>query len=371
MIRQLRIGAFKRYASLNLPLGGLTVLTGLNGGGKTTVLHALLLLRQVASRTTLPSEARLNGIWGLALGEAQDVLHNVADPADGIRLGVELDDGVVYDWTFTVDETATHQLVLPVRDLPATKLPDGALNDPGRAFQYLCAERLGPRDTLGVQALDERYLSVGVQGEYLAQVLAVLDRHAVDSQRLHPQDTELHGLKAQTERWLAEIARPLQLEATWPPGTLSTTLRYREPQAGGDWVKAANMGFGVSYALPVIVGGLLAPKGGLLLVENPEAHLHPQGQSAMGAFLARIAASGVQVVVETHSDHVLNGVRRAVAIDKTVSADDVRIHWFGREPEPTSLTLSPGGDLSGWPEGFFDQIDADLDALSRARRGAR
>lgn len=60
------------------------------------------------------------------------------------------------------------------------------------------------------------------------------------------------------------------------------------------------MGFGLSYALPIVVGGLVAAKDGLLIVENPEAHLHPQGQSNMGQFLAWLAGKGVQVIVETH-----------------------------------------------------------------------
>ncbi|MGH3693299.1 MAG: AAA family ATPase [Pseudonocardiaceae bacterium] len=93
---------------------------------------------------------------------------------------------------------------------------------------------------------------------------------------------------------------------------------------------AGNIGFGFSYALPVIIAGLLAPGGGLLLVENPEAHLHPAGQSRLGRFLARIAGSGVQVVLETHSDHILNGVRLAVADERTINAHDVIVHFFGK-----------------------------------------
>jgi predicted ATPase len=106
-----------------------------------------------------------------------------------------------------------------------------------------------------------------------------------------------------------------------------------------------------------------------VLVENPEAHLHPGGQSRLGRFLARAAGSGVQVVIETHSDHILNGVRLAMAEERTVSAEDVLVHFFGREDgQPLPIDLNQRGRLTQWPAGFFDQIETDLGRLSRARR---
>jgi predicted ATPase len=138
-----------------------------------------------------------------------------------------------------------------------------------RAFTYLCAERLGPRSMLGASALPVDALELGVRGEYCAQVLAALgDRPIEHRVRRHPnQGSEVARLlKYELEDWLGEIVRPVQI------GT--------EPYPGG--------------------------------VENPEAHLHPAGQSRIGTFLAWLAGRGVQTIVETHSDHVLNGVRWAI-----------------------------------------------------------
>lgn len=103
------------------------------------------------------------------------------------------------------------------------------------------------------------------------------------------------------------------------------------------------------------------------MVENPEAHLHPAGQSRLGGFLARVAGSGVQVLIETHSDHVVNGVRLAVAAERTIAADDTIVHFFG-EGEPAVIELNEHGRLTEWPDGFFDQIENDLGRLARARR---
>ena len=78
------------------------------------------------------------------------------------------------------------------------------------------------------------------------------------------------------------------------------------------------------------------------MVENPEAHLHPSAQAAMGEFLAISAASGIQVILETHSDHVLNGIRRAVK-KGLITHHDVAIHFFtGEVPVGSTRNFDAG-----------------------------
>ena len=127
------------------------------------------------------------------------------------------------------------------------------------------------------------------------------------------------------------------------------------------------VGFGLSYALPIIVGALALSGGGVLLAENPEAHLHPFSQSRMGAFLALMAATNRQIFVETHSDHVVNGIRLAVR-HKLVSPESVRIYFFrnslaAEQSEISEITVDDGGGVASWPPGFFDQIEQDLSKL--------
>jgi predicted ATPase len=130
------------------------------------------------------------------------------------------------------------------------------------------------------------------------------------------------------------------------------------------------MGFGISYALPILVAALMMPIGGLLIVENPEAHLHPAGQSRLGTFLGRVAASGVQVIIETHSDHVINGIRLAAAEERLLEPEQVVLHFFGSniDGSPAVIELTGRGGLTAWPKGFFDQIELDLGRLARAKR---
>jgi len=132
--------------------------------------------------------------------------------------------------------------------------------------------------------------------------------------------------------------------------------------------RATNVGFGITYILPVIVAALASPVGTLLLIENPEAHLHPKGQVCRGDLLARAAHAGVQVVVETHSDHVLNGIRLAVR-DGRLQPDHVQMHFFrrpergGQANEVVSPRVDRNGRISSWPNDFFDQWDKSLEAL--------
>jgi predicted ATPase len=105
------------------------------------------------------------------------------------------------------------------------------------------------------------------------------------------------------------------------------------------------------------------------MIENPEAHLHPSGQSRIGEMLALTASSGVQVITETHSDHVLNGIRLAAKSGK-IDPSNVELHFFergfDRESNETRIItpkMDKNGRLDRWPKGFFDEWDKSVDGL--------
>lgn len=371
MITGINIRNFKCFESLDLRLRPLTVLTGINGAGKSTVLQALLLARQ-AGESAGDQVVKLNGPYGLELGEAHDVLYPDADPPV-IEVVVEAS-GEWYRYVFDVPYDRTLNLPILTRDDGA---PD-VLTMRGSAFTYLNAERLGPRDQLDVTAEEAGLIGVGVRGEYTAQALAMHETDEVRPPLRHPQTTD-HGvttLRTQVENWASTIIRPIRITAQWPPGITASMIRFQEPELirqqmlVSEQIRPANMGFGFSYALPILVAGLLMPESGILIVENPEAHLHPAGQSRLGRFLAQVAGSGAQVIVETHSDHVINGIRLAAVENRVVAPDDVVVFFFGDEPghAPIAIELTGRGSLTMWPKGFFDQIEEDLGRIARAKR---
>ena len=375
MIAEIRLENFKRFRDLTLRAANLTVLTGANGAGKTSVLHSLLLARQMA-RHPDRRHVELNGVDTLELGGPEDVIHREASD-DVAAIEVVDSDAIRRRWSFgattTTSTTAVQTLNATVVDRP----PDysGALAATAPRFSYLCAERLGPRDVLSASAANVSELDVGPRGEFVAQVLASFYRSRVRTGRVESSLTEeqIFSLLHQTENWMGKIVRPTQIEAERFPNTSVTRLRFKTPGLRAEWTRAPNAGFGISYALPIVVAALRAEVGGLLLVENPEAHLHPAGQSRIGGFLARVAADGVQIILETHSDHVLNGIRVAVADGSAaLLSEQVVIHFFRAEEEgePTlqSIELRRAGQLTAWPTGFFDQAQVDLAMLASKRR---
>lgn len=375
MISSIRIERFKSYLDQDFSLGNLTVLTGTNGAGKSTVLQAILLMRQAAARPS-GDYVELNGPYSLALGEAVEVLHVSAERRDGIKLSLKDELGQTCDFEFSVSSERSQRLK-KICKIPPTH--SSSINGTDRQFSYLCAERIGPRDVFEAASFDENDLNVGARGEAVAQVLATQDKSEVHSYLINSQSIAVNArsnLRDQTELWLSSIVRPIQIDAQWVAGTNVTTLRFKHPGFLSDWVRPSNAGFGLTYALPVIVSGLVLKPGSILLVENPEAHLHPKGQSAIGEFLARVSRSGVQVIVETHSDHVLNGIRKAVAIDRVIPAEQILIYFFDigtskegsySQPKIQKIQMRENGEIFPWPSKFFDQIESDLAQLALVR----
>lgn len=360
MIHELKIHGFKRFATHNFSMSPLTVLAGTNGAGKTTVIHSLLLIKEASRRGD--NVVELNGPYSLDLGTFGDIEN--WDSPESIYFELLDQQGNTEKWELTGKLSDNFARI---EEIPHSNLP--AFGSTARMFQYLSAERLGPRSTLGSAALPTHLLEVGSKGEFSAQILYAIGNLPIDEMRRCPGagDNDAALLKFETERWLSRIARPVQIDTEVLAGTAITALRFRNPE-GGEWMRPPNMGFGVTYSLPVILAGLTASKNGLLIVENPEAHLHPSGQSQMGYFLATIAASGVQVLVETHSDHVLNGIRRAIGEFEILKASQAMVHFFDKDGV-TALTFTDTGGIASWPRGFFDQFQLDVAALSRIRRG--
>lgn len=360
MITDLRIQGFKRFLDHSFDMRSLTILAGINGSGKTSVIHSLLLTADAWRRED--GVVELNGPYGLELGSFGDVLNHETTSDFSVIIGSNHGRARIEDaWVFSEGDTGLYAKV----NFPS---PQAAFMNESRSFQYLHAERLGPRVTQGAAALPSAMLEVGYSGQFTAQVLDTLGGKlsVEEGRRFNTDDSIPPLLKSQTEAWLSLITRPVQIDTEAFPGTSVTAMKFRTSDI---WLKPTNMGFGVTYALPVILAGLTALKGGILIVENPEAHLHPAGQSNMGVFLATIAAAGVQVIVETHSDHILNGVRLAIGAHKILPHSHSIVHYFdGDESPPEKLEFTEAGGVSSWPTGFFDQYHLDIAALTRIRR---
>ncbi len=372
MIRLLNLINFKPFANQLLEFRPLTLLSGLNSTGKSSVIQSLLLLRQSYQQGLLPMIGlALNGDL-VCIGRAQDALFEGAGEEESIGFDLTWDNAEKGVWRFNYDREVD---VLNLASAPiAQEVYQSSLFN--KNFHYLQAERMGPRPFFEMSDFQVRQLGqLGTRGEYTVHFLFINEREEIPNSSLsHPQ-VKLKGQKGQVEAksldlidqveaWMGEISpgTRFNLDAKSDFYLMSFQCSYGDSNP----YRATNVGFGITYTLPVIVAALASPPGSLILIENPEAHLHPKGQSKIGELLALAANCGVQVVIETHSDHVLNGIRRTVH-DGKLHPENVQLLYFEREEkegQAFTKVVSPRIDADGridkWPEGFFDQAEKDL-----------
>lgn len=126
-----------------------------------------------------------------------------------------------------------------------------------------------------------------------------------------------------------------------------------------------NVGFGVSQALPIIVSGLTMNIADTLFLEQPEIHLHPKAQMAMGDFLVSMAKAGKGVLVETHSDHIINRIVKRV-MDGTIGCDEVAIYFVNNNQDGSTITKVEIDMIKGIvnaPQEFFTQFASELSEI--------
>lgn len=380
MIQTLRISNFKSHIDSVVRFGKLTVLTGVNGSGKTAVLQSLLLLRQSYVNNRLVAGLDLNKPL-CSIGTGQDALCRLA--SDGvISFELYVESGARLVFSFDAEKCLSDSFIK--RSLLQTDYPDiAALGDCSlfnNNFQYVGASRWGgrslfPKDTFAVEQQHQISQQEG-QGELVAHFL---NKYGVDD--VHDYCDGASGdtsLLSQTIYWERKVSPNVTLQAQAAGNNSDSFIisyGFESTLPGGrsiEGLRAENIGFGISYSLPVVVALLSAPKGGLVIIENPEAHLHPAGQAEIARLIAKVAANDVQVIVETHSDHIITGLQLATKayernVENGIDNSDIVLNYLSSDGRLTShiveVEIGPGGILESQPRGFFDQAEIDFRLL--------
>lgn len=355
MIDKIKLNNFKCFAEIEMNLNMLNVFAGVNGMGKSTTIQSLLLLKQSQQQGYTPSHITLNGDY-VSLGTGKDVLFENAEKEE-IRISVfegesEYIANIEYDSKADV-------LKLVDYDNRMERLFDVS-------FEYLNAERSAPQS---IYPKSSHYIDsksqLGINGQYTTHYLSKYQ----DTKVLWGNDKE-EFLKEAVQRWLNVISPNVKLDIQEIENTDLTRLGYYyTDNERSNVFRPTNVGFGISYVLPVIVALIKSVQGSIVIIENPEAHLHPHGQRKMGELIAQCAAAGVQIFVETHSDHILNGIRIA-AKKKLIDNNLIGLFYFDKKEIQGDIIhtvegpqIDENGKLDYWPDGFFDEWEKALDEI--------
>jgi predicted ATPase len=359
MINYMQVENFKSIKKLALPLENLNLFFGMNGMGKSSVIQALLLLRQSfwenqkAGLDCLHTNGDI-----IQLGTGKDIFCQ-SGSSDIIRFYVQFSDSKKYDccYKYELNDPDSDQLI---------KVGKNAEEDYSESlfseqFSYLGAEHLGPRKQYSVENWKKnRAVKFGITGEFVVPFLAQEGEKIRIPDEMCIETGKTNRLIDQVSAWMAEISPGIKITAEMLPAIEKAKLgiSYSGDRLVSEAFLPVNVGFGIPYVLPLIVELLISDKNSLLLIENPESHLHPKGQTMMANLISLAAEHGCQIICESHSDHIINGVRVAIKKGK-ISNEKTGISFFSKNQEQETrvdnIFVDKKGNLSDYPAGLLDE----------------
>ncbi|MDE9447144.1 DUF3696 domain-containing protein [Xenorhabdus bovienii] len=370
---------FKAYKKQKFNFSNLTVFCGNNSVGKSTAIQAIGILLQ----SEFSSSVQINGEL-VQVGDLEDI-HNF-DNKDEDYLSICIKSSYINGtWGYTNaddrENPVNNNILKLIQDEQKNNNYSNVENtNEAITYQYLQAERYGPRNNLPLSQHSHNWEWLGTKGEHTIEILETLFARARRNltshndkngdPRRHPS-MSTHNVFNNIEAWMGEISPNYKMN---PKKNRDANVSYNSIiSTSGNATKPINIGFGYSYALSIITALLLAPKGQVVIIESPEAHLHPKGQSYLGRLIALSALSGIQIIVETHSDHLLNGIRVIARTHDDFDPNIFNLYYISYDEELNEnkvdkIKLSKDGKLSDWPKGFFDQQASDMFTIMTGRK---
>ncbi|MEK6527579.1 MAG: DUF3696 domain-containing protein [Nitrospirota bacterium] len=193
---------------------------------------------------------------------------------------------------------------------------------------------------------------VGLKGEYAADVLWTQSQGLRRARRLIERVKywiERFGLGSGVKiKTIGRHSGFFQIIITNPETNIDATI--------------SNVGFGVSQVLPLIVEGFYSTSNSTILVEQPEIHLHPKVQADLGDLLIDLSKQGRNIIVETHSEHLISRLTRRIAEGENFKSNDLAIYYFFQGKQGSQIqriNVNQLGQFENWPEGFFEEDYAE------------
>jgi len=351
MLETLHIHGFKCFDRAEISLRQINIFSGTNSSGKSSAIQAFLLLCNNAVKN---SSSPLNGMW-LRLGTF-DECRNHRTNARTFRVGAVSGKEIFQAEFCSVDDDRNDVAVKFINESVEIQ---NLLSFENQHVYYLPANRIGPEDSYPKNF--DRVNFLGNKAEFIVDFLYKNRKQEVAPSLI--ADTASVTLEYQVNYWLGKL---FGIKNKIIDLGLSNSLSVELSLGNGKAVRPYHMGSGVSFAMGVLVSCLSANPNDIVVIENPEIHLHPKAQSDLTEFLCFAANAGIQIVLETHSDHVFNGIRKSI-VKREIVNSDVAVHFFQLDEnalaENIAITLNEHGRLIEHPKGLFDQFDDDLDQI--------
>lgn len=373
MITNINIRNFKAFRDTgNIRLGALNVLVGINGRGKSTLMQSLLLMSQSmrVSESHSPLHLFSNGEW-VKLGPYKDLIHQYSNLGESVTFSLVTDDAKDNEYVLTYHPVSGDSFTAEL----CSMLVNGkeTFSEAGGYSAESTEQMLVPPVFSGYTPL------LRLQNMYY---IAADRKGAPDEEELLSTNNNLHldchgnnvlnvlflkgtDFQEKVEKYLSDIFEGATFKILADERAVHL---YMNSMNAGKLFRPINVGYGYSYILALLVAGLLSQKGEIIMLENPEAHLHPSAQSALMKFLSEeVIAKGVQVFVETHSDHIVNASLLAVR-KGVLTNEQMKILFFNRSDSSTdvivsNLEVTSKGRVKNPPRKFCDQYAMDLRTL--------
>ena len=372
MIASVTLDNFKCFRHFYIPLRKLTLIAGVNGAGKSSVIQSLLLLRQscLDKDTDWKQGLVIKGEL-VDLDDASQLLYAGADAGTpNIHIEVENDDTESIVLNMEASSTNNVAKASNTGDLDKAKQTWPLFRED---FVYLYADRKHPQSKYIKEKptrLDSRLgdKTANDAAFRLAQAVNTNEQLAINELK-HVNASDL-TIARNVNAWINYVMGSsvgVTAEETEKDKEAKFVYSVRNKQGEELQLSPLNMPFGNSYVLPIVLAVLTAPEGSMILIENPESHLHPSAQIRLGELLSRAAKAGIQIVVETHSDHLMNGIRMACH-QGLIGNDDIEMDLIGIEKDGVThsrqnVSLDSDGYVENWIPGFFDEWETALKTL--------
>lgn len=371
MLDSITLENFKCFERLYMPLKSLTLIAGANGAGKSSIIQAMLLLRQSCLDKDVDWNEHIVVSGKLVdLEDASQILYASADGDSPTINIIAVDSDSEIKFHISPESVDGRAEVASEGDLEQAK-KKWPLFD--KNLVYLYADRIEPKSkyqkTLPGR-LDGRLGDKKAGNSVFRFVQAINSNEQIPIEALKHKDASDISVLKNVSAWINYIMNSsISVSARETEKDKEAKYIYTVKNKIGEekTLSSLNMPFGQSYILPIVLAVLTAPKNSMVLIENPESHLHPSAQGKLGELLSRCANAGVQIIVETHSDHLMNGIRLACH-NHLISNEDVEMDLIGIDNNKMThvrkhIDIDEDGYVENWEPGFFDEWENALRSL--------